>query len=111
MIQLITTDRRREIRHLVSGPVTLFSNAREINGELVTVSSGGLMALCVSSFELGSVLNARFSIEGFPEEVLIHGRVAHSVPGLLGIDFIESPPLLDEIALWLDAGMLAELLQ
>jgi hypothetical protein len=69
-----------------------------------------MLAFCDASLSLGERVDVRFTVEGYPLEVKVQGRVVHTAVGLIGIGFLDEPESLDEVLLWLEAGFMACLL-
>ena len=110
MVLSVATDRRGDRRYLVVGSVVIRTGRKEIEGELVNVGPGGMLVFCDAALSLGERVDVRFTVQDYPLEVPVQGRVVHSAAGLVGIGFLEEPDALDEILLWLEAGFLACLL-
>jgi hypothetical protein len=111
MVYSGTEDRREGRRYLVVGKGTVTSlSGQEFSAELVNIGPGGMLAFCDGAPPLGEQVNLRFTIEGYPLEVQLVGRVVHTAVGLLGVAFLEEPEALDEVLLWLEANFLSCLL-
>lgn len=110
MANSAATERRQGRRYLVVGKAVVCTSWEVAEAELVNVGSGGLLAFSESSFPLGERVDVRFSIQGYPLEVQVKGRVVQTVAGLLGIGFLEEKDALDEVLLWLEADFTACLL-
>jgi hypothetical protein len=110
MVHSETAERREERRYLVVGSVIIRAGQQEIEGELVNVGPGGMLAFCDAELLLGERVDVRFTVQDYPLEIPVQGRVVHGAAGLVGIGFLEEPEALDEILLWLEAGFLACLL-
>jgi hypothetical protein len=106
-----TDDRREGRRYLVVGKgIITTSSGQEYSAELVNIGPGGMLTFCDGVPQLTERVSVRFTIEGYPLEVNLAGRVVHTAVGLLGVAFLEEPEALDEVLLWLEAGFLACLL-
>jgi len=110
MVHSVTTDRRQGRRYLVVGTAVIRTATEQVEAELVNVGSGGLLAFSDAALPLGERVDARFSVQDYPLEVQVKGRVVHTAVGLVGVGFLEEPEALDEILLWLEAGFLSCLL-
>ena len=110
MVHSVTTDRRQGRRYLVVGNAVISGAGRECPAEMVNVGAGGMLAFCDGDLTLGARVDVRFTVEGYPLEINVPGRVVHTAVGLIGIGFLEEPEPLDEVLLWLEAGFMACLL-
>ena len=110
MLHTVTTERRQHKRYLVRGKAVIRTAAGSLSGELVDVGAGGLLLLTRAPVCIGQLLETRFTIEGYPVEFKVTGRVARTEPNVVGIAFAETPPDLEEALLWLEADFLAALL-
>ena len=110
MVHPATTDHHQGRRYLVLGTAVICNATEQVEAELVNVGAGGLLAFSDAALPLGERVDVRFSVQDYPLEVRVKGRVVHAAVGLLGIGFLEEPEALDEILVWLEAGFLSCLL-
>jgi hypothetical protein len=110
MVDSATTAPRECRRYLVVGSVVLRIGRQKIEGELVNVGPGGMLVFCDAVPSLGERVDVRFTVQDYPLEIRVQGRIVHSAAGLVGIGFLDEPEALGEILLWLEAGFLACLL-
>jgi hypothetical protein len=83
------------------------SEKMQVEAELVNVGSGGMLAFSDAALPLGERVNVQFTVQDYPLQVRVKGRVVHTAVGLVGIGFLEEPEELEEVLLWLEAGFLA----
>ena len=107
MVHSVTTDRRQGRRYLVVGTVVISSEKEQVTAELVNVGTGGMLVFADAALSLGERVDVKFTVQDYPLEVRVKGRVVHIAVGLIGIGFLEEPEELDEVLLWLEAGFLA----
>ena len=110
MVHSVTTERRQHRRHLVEGKAVISAPTGRFAAELVDVGKGGVLVLTQrDAVAVGEPVDFRFTIAGYPVEVLAKGRVARTDTHAVGIAFAEVPAELDEALLWLEAGFMAAL--
>jgi hypothetical protein len=107
MVHSVTADRRKGRRYLVVGSAVISSDKMQVEAELVNVGSGGMLAFSDAALPLGERVNVQFTVQDYPLQVRVTGRVVHTAVGLVGIGFLEEPEELEEVLLWLEAGFLA----
>ena len=110
MLHSVTTERRQHRRYLVEGKAVILSSTGRASADVVNLGRGGLLAFCKAPLSLDDPLEVRFEIQGYPLVIQCNGRVARKEPGVLGIQFDEEPPEIEEVLLWLEAEFLALLL-
>ena len=107
MVRSASNDRRPGTRYLVVGKANIYANNAEYRAELVNVGSGGMLAFADDALPLGERVDVQFLVQDYPLEVKVKGRVVHTAAvGLVGIGFLEEPEPLNEVLLWLEAGLL-----
>ena len=104
MAQSEPISHRENSRYLVVGSAVIRSHQREVAGELVNVGPGGMLVFCDAALSLGDRIDVRFTVQDYPLEISVQGRIMHTAAGLVGIGFLEEPEALKEILLWLEAG-------
>jgi PilZ domain-containing protein len=107
MVHSGASDRRQGRRYLIVGTGIIRTARGEFQAELVNVGPGGMLAFCDAALALGERAEVCFSVQDYPLEVKIQGRIVHSAVGLVGISFLDQPESLDEVMLWLEAGFMA----
>jgi hypothetical protein len=106
-------ERRRHKRYLVKGLARLRNpSGKSPEGvlEVFDVSGGGILLLTNHLLPLETVLDIRFTIQGYNTEMEAKGRVVRTGAGVLGLSFLEEPPGMDALLGWLEAEMIAGLL-
>ncbi len=87
--------------------MVISSDKEQVATELVNVGSGGMLVFSDAALPLGERVDVKFTVQNYPLEVRVEGRVVHTAVGLVGIGFLNEPEELDEVLLWLEAGFLA----
>ena len=99
MDELTTAQLRKHLRSVVSGDARLYSTVShatgQIAGQVVDISEGGLQILCrlpeSPKISPGDMVEIRFTLRDYPEEITVRGRVAHIEPDRVRLELIQSP--------------------
>src|SRR5262249_12909158 len=99
MDELSTAQLRKHLRSVVSGDARLYSTVShatgQVAGQVVDISEGGLQILCRMPDSLkassGDLLEIRFTLQDYPEEIAARGRVAQVSPDRVRLELIQSP--------------------
>jgi hypothetical protein len=101
-------EKRHHRRYLVPGHAVAQTAAEKTSsdkftGEIVSVGGGGLLMLTDVSPPAGADLEVRFTIQGYRSEITAQMRVVRTDQGFIGTIFLEEPPGLAELLLWLES--------
>lgn len=95
---------RAHKRYIVSGTAEIELNGQKYLGRVVSIGAGGLLVYTRSTPPLEAEIGVEFSLPGFDEgrPIIARGRVVWTQPGKLGVEFVEDPPGLLVLLLWLE---------
>ena len=99
MDELTTAQLRKHLRAVVSGDARLYSTVShatgQVTGQVVDISEGGLQLLCRLPESLGAssgdLVEIRFTLQDYPEEIAVRGRVVHVEPDRVRLELVQSP--------------------
>ena len=96
--------KRAHKRYIVSGAAEIELDGCKILGRVVSVGAGGLLVYCDLTPPLGAKIAIEFSVNGFDEgrPIIARGMVVWTQPGRVGVEFLEDPPGLIVLLLWLE---------
>ena len=97
-------ERRAHKRFIVAGRAKLETAGRVISGEVVTISAGGMLVRSQTQAPVGTevAIDLAVSVNGGQFLLAARGTVVWTQPGEVGVKFLQEPPGLKQLLIWLE---------
>ena len=100
-VRALARPRRRHDRFVLKSDIKVMVDGRELVGQMQTISMGGLSFQADELLEKGGVLKVQISSPNGGEQIVAEGRIVWNENNkAYGVQFNESPSLMEKISMW-----------